>query len=213
MAIWRYGDFRDAEYLHEYGRKLLEQRAASRQAAAAAQPGLLPAPGGQQSLAEIRRKAKTAEEEKRENMSYGKVKILNYTSEDSNAAAHERQLHRYFCSICGSLCAISDADFSALPRRATDGACALKEDEYFLKRYAKVGGRPMWIRREGGFEEQWRITCNDCGLAIGYRQAAEEDESKCSFFFQGAYVTETSRAVQFAPLGVVMSSSFYTEKD
>jgi len=150
-------------------------------------------PASGQSLAAIRRRQKEEAEETIEQRHLQRVKLLNYTSEDSHITRTEKQLRTYYCEVCGTHSLVTDADLSSLPTRTSDGAAALEEAEYFVKRYMNEGDKVL-IMRGTGVETQYRYVCKECGMVLAYRPAPEPDECKYSYFFPDALIEEQSRA-------------------
>lgn len=143
-----------------------------------------------QSIAELKRKAL---EEREEEGGGRRVKLLNYSSEDSSLTRSQRELRTYYCAVCGAHCLITEVDLSELPQRTTDGAYALEEAVFFHKKYIGPGERTL-LRRTSGVEIIFKIKCLECGMPVGYRLGPIHEHSKHTYFYTDALVDEQSNA-------------------
>jgi len=72
------------------------------------------------------------------------------------------------CKHCGTLCIKINVSLASLPKRKTDGSYCLTLAKYTC--LVDVGkGEHKVIKREGGAERQWRLTCLGCDLWVGYQ--------------------------------------------
>eukprot|EP01066_Platyproteum_vivax_P000803 Platyproteum_vivax@DN1088_c0_g1_i1.p1 len=145
-------------------------------------------------FADIRRKQRAEAEEDEGDPTTKRFRTINYTSEDSHLTESDRKLRTYYCSICGCLAVITDADiFDSLPTRNTDGAYALQENHYYHVKKMELGDRKL-LKRPTGLELQFRYYCNDCKAPIAYRPAPPAESTKFSYFWKGTLVSVQSHS-------------------
>eukprot|EP00455_Lapot_gusevi_P021145 TRINITY_DN2223_c0_g1_i2.p1 TRINITY_DN2223_c0_g1~~TRINITY_DN2223_c0_g1_i2.p1 ORF type:complete len:148 (-),score=33.06 TRINITY_DN2223_c0_g1_i2:22-441(-) len=94
-------------------------------------------------------------------------------------------LHVYYCAYCGAFSLIIDVALENLPRRRTDGAYVLEEKKHTYKRLFASGAAKL-VRREQGFEKQYRLICKSCSLFISYRNVDLTQEAKYCYFLPNA---------------------------
>ncbi|KAG8942425.1 hypothetical protein FRC03_003223, partial [Tulasnella sp. 419] len=89
-------------------------------------------------------------------------------TESSTAA-----LKVWYC-LCGEFLLVIDKDLTKLPRRKTDGAIIVRSKDspqgkaaLFKLNTTETG--PVLIKREKGYERQWRHNCTRCSLLIAYQ--------------------------------------------
>mmetsp|Transcript_10353 Transcript_10353/g.15465 ORF Transcript_10353/g.15465 Transcript_10353/m.15465 type:complete len:193 (+) Transcript_10353:386-964(+) len=101
----------------------------------------------------------------------GRIKLKNYTSEDS-ALSNEAGLFCYYCTLCGKLCLVTTEPIGELPRRRTDSAVIIPNSHsiQFVKYLNK--GTYKKIKRDSGYEKQWTWACSKCGIQIAYQSCS-----------------------------------------
>lgn len=104
------------------------------------------------------------------------------------------------CKHCGTVCIKLNVALSSLPKRKTDGShCLMLAKHTCLVDVGK--GEQKLIKREGGAERQWRLTCLGCDLMVGYQSVPWTEENvKVVYLLSDALVEES-------PEGVVPSSA------
>lgn len=95
----------------------------------------------------------------------GRIKLKNYTSENSTLA-QEKSLVSYYCSLCGDHVLVTSTALNELPKRRTDSSIIISSNIMF-QRYMKPGD-VLGIRRSSGIEKQYRWTCKSCNIDVGY---------------------------------------------
>lgn len=117
-------------------------------------------------LAKIKQKAQEREYEIVDDP-IGKIKLKSYTTEDS-ALTYEAPLNIYYCSLCGAHLLVTSQEITKLPRRRTDQAFILTEEDGMFQRYM-TQGETIYLRRAAGFERQYRWNCKECGVFVAYQ--------------------------------------------
>eukprot|EP01104_Vermistella_antarctica_P010185 TRINITY_DN2698_c0_g1_i1.p1 TRINITY_DN2698_c0_g1~~TRINITY_DN2698_c0_g1_i1.p1 ORF type:complete len:421 (+),score=73.75 TRINITY_DN2698_c0_g1_i1:136-1263(+) len=86
----------------------------------------------------------------------------------------------YKCTSCGSQVLESNIDIQTMPKRKTDNSTVLSHSKtkYLL---SIVSGATKKLKRPGGMEMQYRLNCNDCGVAVAYRPTPVD--AKCKFTY------------------------------
>lgn len=108
-------------------------------------------------------------------------KRATHTFESEKDGLQEDALTSLLCLCCGEGVLIlgPGVSLSSLPRRRTDGAHVLERGETVYKLKVKDGETKL-LRREKGYERQWRSNCWNCGVPIAYRCEAE---AECSLTY------------------------------
>mmetsp|Transcript_50393 Transcript_50393/g.57813 ORF Transcript_50393/g.57813 Transcript_50393/m.57813 type:complete len:183 (-) Transcript_50393:48-596(-) len=102
-----------------------------------------------------------------------RVKMRNYTSEDSSFLIEEK-LATYYCRLCGGHSLISNQDLEFTPRRRTDQSRILVMDQILYKKNLEKG-EVIAIKRDTGYEKRFQWNCKRCGMIIGYNCLSHED--------------------------------------
>ena len=105
-------------------------------------------------------------------------KRTTHTFESERDGLKDDELTSLFCLCCGEAVLVLGPGVSlcSLPKRRTDGALVLARGETVYKLKAKPGESKL-LRREKGYEKQWRSNCWNCGVPIAYRCVPEEASS------------------------------------
>ncbi len=99
----------------------------------------------------------------------GRIKLKNYTSDDSSLA-HEKPLHVYYCSLCGAYNLVTTESLSAQKVRRTDRAIIVPGiGQLGFQRYFTAGKVVLLKRANSGLEKQWRWCCKECGVLLAYQ--------------------------------------------
>lgn len=99
----------------------------------------------------------------------GRIKLKNYTSDDSSLA-HEKPLHVYYCALCGAYNLVTTDSLSTLKVRRTDRAMIVPGDGSLgFQRYFAAGKAVLLKRPSRGLEKQWRWCCKECGVLLAYQ--------------------------------------------
>jgi hypothetical protein len=88
----------------------------------------------------------------------------------------------YYC-VCGALCLSTDTPLEKLPRRKTDNAHILQAGKNHF-RFKTKSLDPITLKRDKGFEKQFRSGCVECGLPVSY--SPKEKNSPITYVFPGA---------------------------
>jgi len=102
-------------------------------------------------------------------------KRATHTYESEKDGIRDENLNVCFCLCCGESVLIlgPGVEMKSLPRRKTDGAYVLERGTAVFKLNAKPGDKKL-LKREKGFERQYRLNCWNCRVPIAY--ACEEAE-------------------------------------
>lgn len=102
-------------------------------------------------------------------------KRATHTFESEKDGIQEEQLNVYFCLCCGESALIlgPGIQLTSLPRRKTDGATVLERGTTVFKLNSRPGETKL-LRRDKGYERQYRMNCWNCGVPIAYCSEAEE---------------------------------------
>ncbi|KAL6049143.1 Nipped-B-like protein B [Balamuthia mandrillaris] len=88
----------------------------------------------------------------------------------------------YYC-VCNAHCLSLDTPLEKLPQRRTDGAYVLiKADHQYSLKVMKLGS--VVLKRDQGYERQWRYGCTQCQLPICY--LSKEDVDDITYLMQGS---------------------------
>ncbi|CAG9333159.1 unnamed protein product [Blepharisma stoltei] len=98
----------------------------------------------------------------------GRIKLKNYTSEDSTLA-NEKPFISYYCSLCGDHAFVSSVPLIELPRRRTDFSLIIPASQSMVFQRYMAPGDIIGVRRENGIEKQWRWKCKGCNIDLGYQ--------------------------------------------
>ena len=103
-------------------------------------------------------------------------KRATHTFESEKDGLKDADLNVFYCLCCGESVLIlgPGVELTALPRRKTDGAYALERPGTVFKLNTKEGETKL-LRREKGYERQYRINCWNCDVQVGYRCEPEKE--------------------------------------
>ncbi|KAH9820048.1 hypothetical protein DFH28DRAFT_702766 [Melampsora americana] len=98
------------------------------------------------------------------------------TSEDKQALHSTSRLIVHYC-LCGEFILVIDKPLNLLPRRPIDGTYIIRNlsPKRSYKLNTQLNPSPILLKRDEGFEKQWRLNCFRCGLRIGYETKFEKD--------------------------------------
>lgn len=114
------------------------------------------------------------------------------STSEQRPQSRQPPLSTYYC-ICGDYLLILDKRIQQLPRRKTDGAHILQNNERRYKVNA-VGPTTKLIKRQGGFERQYRYSCPKCLLPFLYEtDSAKRRSGLYSYVLHGALRDEKGR--------------------
>ncbi len=113
-------------------------------------------------------------------------KRSTHTYESEKDGITGSDLSVYYCMCCGesNLIVGPGVLLTALPQRKTDGAYVLEKGTTIFK-LKTVGFETKLLRREKGFERQFRFNCWNCKVCIGYT-CEEGDDAKLSYILPDA---------------------------
>jgi len=113
-------------------------------------------------------------------------KRATHTFESEKDGLSDAQLSVHYCMCCGESVLIlgPETALADLPRRRTDGAFALERSTVTYKMQSKPRETKV-IKREGGYERQFRFGCWNCGVLLGYR-AEESEEAPITYILSDA---------------------------
>lgn len=133
------------------------------------------------------------------------------TSEDKQALHATSRLVVNYC-LCGEFILVIDKPLSLLARRPIDASFVIRniEPKRSYKLNTELSSRPTLIRRDNGFEKQWRHSCNRCKLAIGY-EIASPTRGDWTYILPGA-LTETQSSVPPSALDLDPAKSLQEQK-
>ncbi|EFP93780.1 hypothetical protein PGT21_028488 [Puccinia graminis f. sp. tritici] len=116
------------------------------------------------------------------------------TSEDKQALHATSRLVVNYC-LCGEFILVIDKPLSLVARRPLDASYVIRnvEPKRSYKLNTELSTRPTLVRRENGFEKQWRHLCSRCKLPIGY-EIASPIKGDWTYIFPGS-LTETQSSV------------------
>jgi len=103
-----------------------------------------------------------------------------YASEENEDVS---QLLVYYCLYCGETALILDSALENLPKRSTDASAVLETKTHMHKIMLEKGEQKL-IKRNGGYEQQYRLNCSKCELPIAYQSVKETPEYV--FFLDGS---------------------------
>lgn len=114
------------------------------------------------------------------------VKRATHTFESEKDGLQSDSLSLCYCLCCGETILIlgSKKTLETLPHRRTDGALVLARSETTFKLKAKPG-KHLAIKREGGYEPQWRYNCTKCGVPVAYR-CVEDEQPELTYMMKDA---------------------------
>lgn len=95
-----------------------------------------------------------------------------YASEENEDVA---QLLVYYCLYCGETAVILDSSLETLPKRSTDASAVLETKQHMYKLMLEKGEQKL-IKRQGGYERQYRLNCKKCELPIAYQCVKDKPE-------------------------------------
>jgi len=103
-------------------------------------------------------------------------KRATHTFESEKDGIGDTQLGLQYCMCCGESVLILGPQtlLADLPRRRTDGAIVLERGATVFKLNSKARESKV-LKREGGYERQFRFGCWNCGVLLGYRAEDSED--------------------------------------
>mmetsp|Transcript_37380 Transcript_37380/g.72409 ORF Transcript_37380/g.72409 Transcript_37380/m.72409 type:complete len:260 (-) Transcript_37380:41-820(-) len=126
----------------------------------------------------------------------GRKTELNRPESFSRVLEDAMVVKRYLCNACNAVCLRLNVPktfrYEDLPVRKRDGSTVVplkkmgKDADYVLGK-----GEPISIKREGGFEKQYRLNCTRCECPVGYFTTNEDKgRRKRLFVLKGAVKTE-----------------------
>eukprot|EP00732_Lithocolla_globosa_P004933 Lithocolla_globosa_v1_NODE_4781_length_1367_cov_12.974085.p1 type:complete len:174 gc:universal NODE_4781_length_1367_cov_12.974085:724-203(-) len=77
-------------------------------------------------------------------------------------------LHVFYC-LCGEYVLILDVPLYRLPQRQTDLAHVLDTNKHSSNHNVESDHQPIFLRRPGGYEKQYRMRCKRCSLLVMYK--------------------------------------------
>jgi hypothetical protein len=146
---------------------------------------------GRQTLADIKRRAKEEKEDDAAEQTFTKIDVRNVTSEDT--LVKTKKMYTFYCSICGAMAVVTDANIASQKKRKADDAFCYSETSNMLKKYTVSGPRVL-VKRENGVEVQHRTQCKSCSQPIGYRSKPDGDKAPYTYFWKEALVLEQGMA-------------------
>ena len=113
-------------------------------------------------------------------------KRATHTFESEKDGLKDADLNVFYCLCCGESVLIlgPGVELTALPRRKTDGAYALERPGTVFKLNTKEGETKL-LRREKGYERQYRFNCWNCDVQVGYR-CEPEKEARLTYILHDA---------------------------
>ena len=113
-------------------------------------------------------------------------KRSTHTYESEKDGISGSDLTVYYCMACGesNLIVGPGVVLTALPKRKTDGAHVLEKGSTVFK-LKTVAFETKLLRREKGYERQFRFSCWNCKVPIGYT-CEEGDDAKLSYILPDA---------------------------
>jgi len=99
----------------------------------------------------------------------------------------DEKIFVYYC-VCGTLCLSMASPLEKLPKRRTDGAYAINsEKQQYRLKVKPLTPQPVTLKRDGGFEKQYRFGCVDCDLMVCYTpKDGEKEKNTITFVLPGA---------------------------
>lgn len=110
--------------------------------------------------------------------------VVTSSDVDDREVRRERPLYTCYC-LCGQMSLILDCPLERLPVRPRDGARVIDAQRHAHKLTCDSEDVPVYLRREGGVERQYRKRCRKCSLPLFYQH---EDLKRCpvTFIINGA---------------------------
>jgi len=123
-------------------------------------------------------------------------KRATHTFESEKDGLENTDLVSLLCLCCGEQVLIlgPGVTLSSLPRRRTDGAHVLERGETVFKLNSKPGMTKL-LRREKGYERQWRSNCWNCDVPVAYRCEADP-ESRLTYLISDGVGTQSDLYLQ-----------------
>ncbi|TPX61024.1 hypothetical protein PhCBS80983_g01361 [Powellomyces hirtus] len=115
------------------------------------------------------------------------------------ATAAEKNLHVYYCQLCGEYVLIIDKRLHKIPRRKTDNAYIITDQRTYKLNMKR--GSPTIVKREGGYEKQVGWNCSRCDVPIGYDQG--DDSEPYVYILENAVQASSSGEREAGPDGKV----------
>mmetsp|Transcript_4293 Transcript_4293/g.7062 ORF Transcript_4293/g.7062 Transcript_4293/m.7062 type:complete len:287 (+) Transcript_4293:104-964(+) len=113
-------------------------------------------------------------------------KRATHTFESEKDGVKDVELNVHYCMCCGESVLIlgPGVTLSSLPRRKTDGAYVLERGSVVAKLKTQPGESKL-LKRQGGFERQYRLNCWNCNVPIAYR-AEDSDTAPLTYVMYDA---------------------------
>jgi len=108
------------------------------------------------------------------------------TDDRDEQEIEQTRLNSYRC-LCGAMALISEVPIDKMPQRHVDGARAHKVAASKFKLYS-TPGRVVLVKREQGYERQFREKCRNCNLMLAYRCPTADSER--IYFVNGGFLRE-----------------------
>jgi len=101
---------------------------------------------------------------------------VSASTDAPQTASSTAALRVYYC-LCGEFVLVIDRDIKKLPRRHTDGAHIIRNQDTANSKAAifklnVTNANPVLIQRGNKYEVQYRFLCTRCTLPIGYQVVA-----------------------------------------
>eukprot|EP01063_Lacrimia_lanifica_P023707 TRINITY_DN3137_c0_g1_i1.p2 TRINITY_DN3137_c0_g1~~TRINITY_DN3137_c0_g1_i1.p2 ORF type:complete len:268 (+),score=93.72 TRINITY_DN3137_c0_g1_i1:107-910(+) len=101
------------------------------------------------------------------------------------SAEHDVRINTYYCLRCGNTVLMTESGLAGYPRRNTDGAYVVREDDVKSSNVVKGAMRDI-LRPNKGAEKQYRINCSECGVPVGYKVLDIDDlKNEVTYVFPG----------------------------
>ena len=75
----------------------------------------------------------------------------------------------YVCTCCGEYCLIASFYLKTCPKRPCDNSFVIDEDIKNCKNSLETSVVVI-VKRLQGYEKQYRLSCSNCNIWIGYHQ-------------------------------------------
>ncbi|KAI8380921.1 uncharacterized protein BYT42DRAFT_494715 [Radiomyces spectabilis] len=141
-----------------------------------------------------------------------KIISSSIVSSSDHAVQPEDQRHTlnvYYC-LCSEFLLVIDANILQLPRRRTDNAIIVSNKQRTYKLMAEYDDCYV-LKRQNGFEKQYRYHCPRCHLLIAYETTEERKRGPYTYILDGALADVQGRppvnAVQDLPPSTSIQSS------
>eukprot|EP00668_Euglena_longa_P014175 GGOE01018151.1.p1 GENE.GGOE01018151.1~~GGOE01018151.1.p1 ORF type:complete len:273 (-),score=88.73 GGOE01018151.1:223-1041(-) len=122
----------------------------------------------------------------------GKRETKNYTPEMADVEGLIRDPYTFYCVNCSEFAVILTDPLEKLPRRKTDNAFVVTNDEEVMYRNNMLEGDCKLLKREGGAERQYRWLCRGCKLVLAYRSGDFKDAAHRALYLKDGALTRNS---------------------